>query len=81
MVDHKTGEPYVLNGECLLTTRTKKYDQTTLEYYITYRFTESQTRIPGKYDAKITVQFLDTNSNPTTKLILPIKEKLYINIT
>lgn len=80
MYDHKTGEPYVLNGECLLTTRTKKYDQTTLEYYITYRFTESQTQTPGKYEGIITVQFLDTNSNPTTKLILPIKEKLYINI-
>lgn len=80
MYDHKTGEPVVLNGECLLTTRTKKYDQTTIEYYITYRFTEAQTEVPGKYEGKVTVQFLDTNSNPTTKLILPIKEKLYINI-
>jgi hypothetical protein len=26
------------------------------------------------------VQFLDTNLDPTTKLILPIKEKLYITI-
>jgi hypothetical protein len=80
MFDHKTGEPYILNGQCLLTTRTKKYDQTTIEYYITYRFTEEQTKTPGKYEGKVTVQFLDTNSNPTTKLILPIKEKLYINI-
>jgi len=80
MVDHKTGEPHILNGECLLTTRTKKYDQTTLEYYIVYRFSEQQTQIPGKYEGKVTVQFLDTNSTPTTKLILPIKEKLYINI-
>jgi hypothetical protein len=80
MYDHKTGEPHILNGECLLTTRTKKYDQTTLEYYITYRFTEAQTQISGKYEGKVIVQFLDTNSNPTTKLILPIKEKLYINI-
>lgn len=80
MYDHKTGEPSILNGECLLTTRTKKYDQTTLEYYITYRFSEAQTQIPGKYEGKISVQFLDTNSNPTTKLILPIKEKLFINI-
>ena len=50
------------------------------EYYITYRFTEAQTQISGKYEGKVIVQFLDTNSNPTTKLILPIKEKLYINI-
>lgn len=80
MYDHTTREPVILNGQCLLTTRIKKYDQTTLEYYITYRFSELQTNIPGKYEGIIAVQFLDTNSNPTTKLILPIKEKLYINI-
>jgi len=34
----------------------------------------------GKYEGKVTVQFLDTNLNPTTKLILPVKEKLFITI-
>lgn len=80
MVDHKTGEPHILNGECLLTTRNKKYNQTTDEYYITFRFTEGQTKNIGKFEGKVTVQFLDTNSNPTNKLILPVREKLYINI-
>jgi hypothetical protein len=80
MYDHKTGEPYVLNAQCLLTTRNKKYNQTTDEYYITHRFTENQTAEIGKYEGKITIQFLDTNANPTTRLILPIREKLYINI-
>lgn len=80
MTDVKNGNPVILNSECLLTTRTKKYNQTTDEYYITHRFTELQTAETGKYEAIITVQFLDTNSNPTTKLVLPIKEKLYINI-
>lgn len=80
MTDVKTGSPVILNSECLLTTRTKKYNQTTDEYYITHRFTEEQTSEIGKYEAKITVQFLDTNSNPTTKLVLPIREKLYVNI-
>lgn len=80
MFDVKTGEPVVLNSECLLTTRTKKYDQTTDEYYITHRFTEENTSQIGKFEGKITVQFLDTNSNPTTKLILPVKEKMFINI-
>jgi hypothetical protein len=64
----------------LLTTRTKKYNQTTDEYYITYRFANGQTNKPGKYEGKISIQFLDVNSNPTTKLILPIREKLFINI-
>ncbi len=80
MVDHKTGEPEILNGTCLITTRNKKYNQTTDEYYITYRFANGQTNKPGKYEGKISVQFLDVNSNPTTKLILPIREKLFINI-
>jgi hypothetical protein len=80
MVDHKTGEPEILSGTCLITTRNKKYNQTTDEYYITYRFANGQTNKPGKYEGKISVQFLDVNSNPTTKLILPIREKLFINI-
>ncbi len=74
------GEPEILNSECNITTRNKKYDQTTDEYYIVHRFTESQTSNVGKYEAKITVQFLDTNLNPTTKLILPIREKLFVTI-
>lgn len=80
MSDVKTGAPFILNSQCLITTRTKRYDQTTDEYYITHRFTEYQTSEIGKFEGKITVQFLDTNGNPTTKLILPIKEKLFINI-
>jgi len=80
MLNIKTGEPVILNSGCLLTTRTKKYNQTTDEYYITHRFTESHTAEIGKYEGIIKVQFLDTNSNPTTKLLLPIREKLYINV-
>ncbi len=80
MSDVKTDIPAILNSQCLLTTRTKKYDQTTDEYYITHRFTEAQTSETGRFEGKITIQFLDTNQNPTTKLILPIKEKLFINI-
>jgi hypothetical protein len=74
------GEPEILNSQCNITTRDKKYNQTTIEYYIVHRFTESQTTNVGKYEGKITVQFLDTNLNPTTKLILPVKEKLFITI-
>lgn len=80
MYDYKTGEPQVLNGECFLTTRTKKYDQTTDEYYIIYRFSEEDTSVVGKFEGMVTIQFLDTNQSPTTKLILPLREKLFINI-
>jgi len=80
MSDVKTGEPVILNSDCFVTTRTKLYNQTTEEYYITHRFTETQTSEMGKFEGKITIEFLDTDLNPTTKLILPVKEKLYINI-
>ena len=80
MYSIETEEPIILNAECILTTRIKKYNQTTDEYYITYRFTEDQTAIKGKYEGVVTVQFLNTDSAPTTKLILPIKEKLIINV-
>jgi hypothetical protein len=80
MFDVKTEEYHILNGPCLLTTRTKKYDQTTDEYYITYRFTEEGTSVKGRFEGIITVQFLDTNSEKTSKLITPISEKLFINV-
>ena len=80
MSDVKTGEYQILNDACNLTLRTKKYNQTTDEYYIVYRFKESGTTIKGRFEGVITIQFLDSSSNPTNKLILPIKEKLYINV-
>ena len=80
MFNIENDEYSILNSTCQITTRDKKYDQTTDEYYIVHRFTESQTSNVGKYEGKVTIQFLDTNLNPTTKLILPVKEKLFITI-
>ena len=80
MFDVDTEEYEILNGNCNITTRTKKFSNTTDEYYITYRFTETQTSKKGRFEGKVTIQFLDTNGDPTTKLILPIREKLFINI-
>lgn len=80
MYDISDKSPIILNSPCNITTRTKKFQNTTDEYYITHRFTESETSNLGRYEGVITIQFLDTNQNPTTKLILPIREKLYINI-
>jgi hypothetical protein len=80
MTNSVTDEPIILNASCSITTRTKKYHETTDEYYIIYRFTEEQTSQIGKYEGKFIIQFLDIYQNPTTKLIVPVKEKLYINI-
>jgi hypothetical protein len=75
MFDVSTGEPVLLNETCNITTRTKLYHQTTDEYYIVFRFTEEQTSEVGKFEGKVNVLFENGN-----KLILPVKEKLYINI-
>jgi hypothetical protein len=80
MFNVETGEYVILGGECSLVYRTKLYNQTRDEYYITYRFTEEQTSNIGKYEGRVNVQFRDTDLEPTTKLIVPIREKLFINI-
>ncbi len=80
MSDVVTGTPYILNAECSLTNKNKKFNYINDEYYIIYRFTEDQTSEIGKYEGKITIQFNDGNGNNTSKLILPIREKLFINI-
>lgn len=80
MFEVETEVPVILNASCSLKLRTKKYDQTTDEYYITYRFVSGQTEKPGQYEGIFNIQFRDTNLDPTNKLIAPIKEKLFINI-
>ena len=80
MFDVETNRYKILGGECYLVLRTKKYSQTTDEYYITYRFTEDQTTERGRFEGVVNIQFIDTNLSPTNKLIVPIKEKLFINV-
>lgn len=75
MFDVKTRESQILNSPCYITTRTKNYNFTTDEYYIIYQFTESDTSVKGRFEGVVTILFADNN-----KLIVPIKEKLYINI-
>ena len=80
MFDVITGEPVLLGETCNVSTRTKLYNQTTDEYYIIYRITEEQTSEVGKYEGRINIQFTDGLCTQLGKLILPVKEKLYINI-
>lgn len=80
MNDIKTGAPIILGAPASLALRTKKYNQTTDEYYIVYRFTEEQTSVIGKFEGKFTIQFMDDLGNNTSKLIIPIRDRLYIHI-
>lgn len=80
MINVETGMYEVLGSTCNLTTRIKKYNQTTDEYYIIHQFTESQTAEIGRFEGFVNIQFRDTDLNNTTKLIVPIQEKLFINV-
>jgi hypothetical protein len=80
MHDIKTDKPILLNEPCQITNKISKFGQILDEYYIIYRFTEDGTRIKGRFEGVVTIQFLDSSQNPTSKLIVPIREKLYINV-
>lgn len=75
MFDVKTNEYSILGSPCLVTTRTKKFNNITDEYYITHRFTTEHTSEKGRFEGIITITFSDGNI-----LIMPIKEKLFINV-
>ena len=80
MSDVKTNSPVILNGTCSISNSTKKFNNMTDEYYIIYRFTEEQTSEIGKFEGVFTIKFLDSNQEVKSKLIVPIREKLFINI-
>lgn len=46
------------------------------EYYIGYQFSEKETKKPGVYVGKFTIEFLDDYGT----LIVPIKEELFIHV-
>ena len=46
------------------------------QYYIVYKWSERDTKKPGKYNGEFVITFLDG----TGTLIAPIREELFINI-
>lgn len=80
MYDILNNNPVILNGEGELTYRISKFNDITDEYFIVYRFNEEETSKKGIYEGIFTIDFYDGSSVKTGRLILPIKEKLFINI-
>ena len=80
MYEVKTNKPIILNGNGTLATRRERLDQDLDEYVIFYRFTEEDTAKAGRYEGIFTISFMDMDLDTTSKLIAPIKEKLFINI-
>jgi hypothetical protein len=75
ILDTKTDNYEILDSPCNLVLRTKKHGHQTDELYITHRFTKQQTSKIGRFEGKININFADDNL-----LIVPITEKLFINI-
>lgn len=48
----------------------------TNEYYIIFKWSANDTKREGRFEGQFDITFSDDN----TKLIVPIREKLYINI-
>ena len=74
MVDTETGIPRIVTRPAGFVEKKLLDPNAEYEYYVYYQFTSSDTRKVGRYEG----QFLLRNSDGT--LILPIREKLYINV-
>ena len=74
MVDIESGIPKITSRPAGFVEKFLDDPNATPEYYIYYQFTNRDTNRPGRYEA----QFMLRNDDGV--LILPINEKLYINI-
>jgi hypothetical protein len=80
MFDVKNNEPVILNVPCFITNRKTKYNNITDELFIVFSFNEEHTSKKGVFEGVFTIQFFDDQYVNTSKLIVPIKEKLFIYI-
>lgn len=76
MTDVNTGIKRIGGKEALCILKEPSNDCTGEEYYIGYQFTEKETRKAGTFIGEFTVVFNDGSG----KLIVPIKDELYIHI-
>lgn len=80
MVDPKTGEPILFDGECFVSNTMTKFKHSSYDYCIVYKFTKDDTQRKGIFEGTITVKFTDTLTDSERLLLLPITEKLYIHV-
>jgi hypothetical protein len=74
MVNIETGIPKIMSKPAGIVSKTFDDPNTPTEYYIYYQFTSSDTNISARYEGQFLVKNDDGN------LILPINERLFINI-
>jgi hypothetical protein len=76
MTDANTGIKRIGGKEALCILKEPEPDSISEEYYIGYQFSEKETRKVGTYVGEFTIRFNDGSG----KLIVPIKDELYIHI-
>lgn len=72
MIDDK-GRKRILESPCKLVK--EEYD-----YYLVYMWKKDDTKKIGVYEGIFTIRFMDNEFNADTKVVLPIQQKLMINI-
>lgn len=75
MIDTKTGSYKILNSEAGFVEKIFiEPNNTNPEYYLYYKFSSNETNLPGRFEGQFLLK------TPSGALILPIREKLYINV-
>ena len=74
MTDLDTGIPKIMSRPAGFVEKTFDDPNAETEYYLYYQFTSTDTNLVGRYEG----QFMLRNSDGV--LILPIREKLFINV-
>lgn len=79
LYDTKTGNPILLDSKCSVVTSYTKFNFVNYDYIIIHKFNKKTTKNKGIFEAKITIKYDDSYSSDRS-LILPLHEKLFINV-
>ena len=74
MVNTQTGIPKIVSRPAGFVEKTFDDPNAETEYYIYYQFSKQDTSIEGRYEGQFLIKTFEGN------IILPVREKLYINI-
>lgn len=76
----KDGEYKIYKHSCSFIVKENNTTFSAPDYLIYYEWTEADTDETGIYDGVFNITFYSADAEKESVLILPIKEKLYINI-
>ncbi len=80
MKDMKTGIYEIANEAAELVLKDPCTNDGSKEYYIVYRFTQTDTSRPGTHLGEFQINFINDAMTVSSALIAPIGEPLYIHI-